>query len=95
MPGKTGATGAANMATGAIVNMHEAKTHLSRLVERVEAGEEIVIGRSGKPVAKLVPYQEERAVRRGLGAWKGRVSISDDFEDDLPAEILEAFEAEL
>ena len=74
--------------------MHEAKTHLSRLVERVEAGEEIVIGRSGKPVAKLVPYQPERR-RRVPGAWKGRITIADDFDDDLPAEILEAFEADL
>jgi prevent-host-death family protein len=74
--------------------MHEAKTHLSRLVERVEAGEEIVIGRAGKPVAKLVPYQPERP-RRVPGAWKGRITIADDFDDDLPAEILEAFEADL
>jgi prevent-host-death family protein len=81
--------------TDGVVNMHEAKTHLSRLVERVEAGEEIVIGRAGKPVAKLVPYRDERAVRRGLGAWKGRVKIADDFDDDLPAEILKAFEADL
>ena len=57
--------------------MHEAKTHWSPLVDRVEAGEEIVIGRSGKPVAKLVPYQPERPARRGLGAWKGRVWIAD------------------
>ena len=74
--------------------MHEAKTHLSRLVERVEAGEEIVIGRAGKPVAKLVPYQEEQAPRQP-GAWKGKVWIADDFDDDLPAEVLEAFEADL
>jgi prevent-host-death family protein len=79
----------------AVVNMHEAKTHLSRLVERVESGEEIIIGRAGKPVARLVPYQEKRPPRTGLGAWKGRVWIADDFEDDLPAEILEAFEADL
>jgi prevent-host-death family protein len=79
--------------SGAVVNMHEAKTHLSRLIQRVEAGEEIVIGRSGKPVAKLVPYQPERP-RRVPGAWKGRIRIADDFDDDLPAEILEAFEAD-
>jgi prevent-host-death family protein len=81
--------------TEGVVNMHEAKTHLSRLVERAEAGEEIVIGRAGKPVAKLVPYQPERPARRGLGAWKGRVWIADDFDDDLPTEVLEAFETEL
>jgi prevent-host-death family protein len=74
----------------AVVNMHEAKTHLSRLVERVEAGEEIVIGRAGKPVAKLVPYQEERVQRRP-GALKGKIWIADDFDDDLPAEVLESF----
>ncbi len=70
--------------------MHEAKTHLSRLVERVESGEEIIIGRAGKPVARLVPYQEKRTPRRP-GAWKGRVWIADDFDDDLPADVLDAF----
>jgi prevent-host-death family protein len=70
--------------------MHEAKTHLSRLIQRVEAGEEIIIGRSGKPVAKLVPYQEERVQRRP-GALKGKIWIADDFDDDLPAEVLESF----
>jgi prevent-host-death family protein len=79
--------------TEGVVNMHEAKTHLSRLVERVEAGEEIVIGRSGKPVAKLVPYVEEVPPRpRRPGAWKGRIRMADDF-DELPADLLEAFEA--
>ena len=74
-----------------VVNMHEAKTHLSRLVERVEGGEEIVIGRAGKPVAKLVPYTAERPKRTGYGAWKGRVWIADDFDDPLPPEIVDAF----
>ena len=77
-----------------IVNMHEAKTHLSRLVERVESGEEIVIGRAGKPVAKLVPYTAQRPKRAGYGAWKGRVWIADDFDDPLPREILDAFYSE-
>ena len=76
--------------TPGIVNMHEAKTHLSRLVERVEAGEEIVIGRAGKPVAKLVPYVEARRPRRP-GALKGKIWIADDFDDDLPLEVLESF----
>lgn len=71
--------------------MHEAKTHLSRLLQRVEAGEEIVIGRSGKPVARLVPYSA--APRRKLGVWRGRVWIADDF-DDLPAEIALPFKGE-
>jgi len=70
------------------VNIHEAKTHLSRLVERVEAGEEITIARAGRPVARLVPVQQRRPRRPGL--WKGRVVISPDFDDPLP-EIDEAF----
>jgi prevent-host-death family protein len=65
------------------VNMHEAKTHLSRLVERVEAGEEITLARAGRPVARLVPYRARRA-RRRPGIWKGQVSIGPDFDDPLP-----------
>lgn len=74
-----------------IVNVHEARTNLSRLLERVVAGEEIIIGRSGRPVARLVPYVEDRAPR-SPGRWAGRVLISDDF-DDTPADLLDAFEA--
>jgi prevent-host-death family protein len=55
------------------VNMHFAKTHLSKLVGRVEAGEEIVIDRAGKPVAKLVPVEPKKTGRRKLGIWKGKV----------------------
>lgn len=62
-----------------IVNVHEAKTNLSRLLERVAEGEEIVIGKAGKPVAKLVPYKEQREPRKP-GAWKGRVWIAPDFD---------------
>ena len=65
--------------TEGVVNMHEAKTHLSRLVERVEAGEEIVIGRAGKPVAKLVPLSGGPPAPRQPGAWKGRVWIGGRF----------------
>jgi len=72
------------------VNIHEAKTHLSRLVERVEAGEEITLARAGRPVARLVPYQA-RAEPRRLGIWKGQVRISPDFDAPLP-EIEAAFE---
>jgi prevent-host-death family protein len=72
-----------------MVNIHEAKTHLSRLVERVARGEEIVIGKAGKPVAKLVPYDEVRG-RRAPGAWQGRVRIAPDF-DELPPEVAAAF----
>jgi prevent-host-death family protein len=72
------------------INIHQAKTHLSRLVERVEAGEEITLARAGRPVARLVPYQARRGPRR-LGIWKDRVRISPDFDAPLP-EIVEAFE---
>lgn len=65
------------------VNIHEAKTHLSRLVERVEAGEEVVIARAGRPVARLVPYRAIRAPRVP-GQWAGKVWISDDFDAPLP-----------
>jgi prevent-host-death family protein len=73
------------------VNIHQAKTHLSRLVERVEAGEEITLARAGRPVARLVPYHPRREPRR-LGIWKDQVRISPDFDAPLP-EIAEAFEA--
>ena len=65
------------------VNIHEAKTHLSRLVERVEAGEEITLARAGRPVARLVPYRARREPRRP-GLWKGRVIIGPDFDEPLP-----------
>ena len=64
-----------------IVNTHAAKTHLSRLLERVEAGEEIVIGRAGKPIAKLVPYAAERP-KRVFGRLKGQIVIHGDFDAD-------------
>jgi prevent-host-death family protein len=71
------------------VNIHEAKTHLSRLVERAAAGEEIVIGKAGKPMAKLIPFKALRPKRRP-GAWKRKVWIAPNF-DELPPEIYEAF----
>lgn len=73
------------------VNVHEAKTHLSKLLERVEAGEEIILARNGKPVARLVPM---RRVRRRPGGMKGRIWISEDFDAPLPEEIVRAFEGE-
>jgi prevent-host-death family protein len=72
-----------------MVNIHEAKTNFSRLVERAERGEEIVIGRSGRPVARLVPYHESRAPRTP-GGWEGRVTIAADF-DELPPDLEAAF----
>lgn len=72
-----------------LVNIHDAKTHLSRLLERVAKGEEIVIGKAGKPVARLIRYQEQRGTR-APGAWAGRVRMAPDF-DELPPEIAAAF----
>lgn len=66
------------------VNIHQAKTHLSRLVERVEAGEEIVIARAGRPVARLVPVGA-RTRRRQPGLWRGRVIIGPGFDEVNPA----------
>lgn len=73
------------------VNIREAKTHLSRLLARVEAGEEIVIARRGKPVARLVAYQGSRPTRR-FGALRGRLVVDDRFFDPLPESELAAWE---
>jgi prevent-host-death family protein len=72
------------------VNIHEAKTHLSRLVERAAGGEEIVIARSGKPVAKLVPFDRDKTPRQ-LGAMRGLIKVADDFDAPLPAQVLALF----
>lgn len=61
------------------VNIYQAKTEFSRLIARVEGGERIVISRSGRPVARLVPFSPERSTRHP-GAWKGRVAIAPDFD---------------
>ncbi len=74
-----------------MVNVHEAKTHLSRLLERVSEGEEVVIAKAGKPVARLIPAGE-RPARRKPGSAMGRVMIGEDFDAPLPEEVLEAFE---
>jgi prevent-host-death family protein len=71
------------------VNIHDAKTHLSRLVERVEAGEEITIARAGRPVARLVPLQAARP--RMLGALRGRIRLAPDF-DAQDETVIELFE---
>jgi prevent-host-death family protein len=73
------------------VNVHEAKTHLSRLLAEVARGEEIVIARSGKPVARLVPVVASGGARR-IGIDRGRVVIAPDFDAPLPEEFLAAFE---
>lgn len=72
------------------VNVHEAKTHLSRLLQRVAAGEEIIIANRGVPVARLVPATRRQPVRQ-LGVDAGRVFISEDFDAPLPDEILAGF----
>lgn len=72
------------------VNVHEAKTHLSRLLARVSAGEEVLISRAGKPVAKLVPVERAPA-RRTPGRDKDKVWMADDFDAPLPKELLSLF----
>jgi prevent-host-death family protein len=72
------------------VNIHEAKTHLSRLVEEAADGRDVVIARAGKPVAMLVAYRPERR-RRRLGLFAGQAKIHDDF-DALPDDIQRAFD---
>ena len=74
------------------VNIHEAKTQLSQLLLRVSMGEEVVIARAGKPVARLVAFGE-KPTQRIPGSAKGQVWIAPDFNDPLPEEIMEAFEA--
>ncbi len=74
-----------------VVNVHEAKTHLSRLLERVDAGEEIVIARNGKPVARLVAVVAEP---RRPGRLKGRLHIGADFDAPLPKGIAAPFRGE-
>jgi prevent-host-death family protein len=71
--------------------MHQAKTDLSKLVERAEAGEEIVIARAGKPAAKLIPLTKTRN-RRRLGLLDGKFKIPDDFNAPLPESVIQAFE---
>jgi prevent-host-death family protein len=72
-----------------IVNMHEAKTTLSQLVEQVENGEEVILARAGKPVARVVALRSSG--RRTLGQWRGRVRMSDDFDAPLPETELAAW----
>lgn len=74
-----------------IINIHEAKTHLSKLLQRVMAGEEIVIAKSGKPVARIVPF-EQKPAKRVPGSAKGKIWIAPDFDAPLPPELLDAFE---
>jgi prevent-host-death family protein len=72
------------------VNVHEAKTQLSKLLQRVEAGEEIIIARGGRPVARLVPI--DTAPKRLLGVDRGVFEVPADFDEPLPAALLSEFE---
>jgi prevent-host-death family protein len=76
------------------VNIYEAKTHLSELVERAAAGEEIIIAKAGRPMARLVPLREAAPRARVFGRWAGAVSIADDFDAPLPPEMQRLFEGD-
>lgn len=73
------------------VNIHEAKTNFSRLVDAAARGEEIVIAKAGKPTARLMPMQQTKVARR-FGGLKGKVRIAEDFDAPLPDDVLAAFE---
>ena len=72
------------------VNIHQAKTHLSKLLERAALGEEIVIAKAGKPVARLVPFEKPK-IQRVLGTAKGDFVVPEDFDAPLPEEVLGEF----
>ncbi|MCY4388050.1 MAG: type II toxin-antitoxin system Phd/YefM family antitoxin [Desulfurellaceae bacterium] len=75
-----------------VVNVHQAKTHLSRLLAQVEDGQEVIIARNGKPVARLVSVQKRG--KRQPDIFKGKIVIPDSFFDPLPEEELKAWEGE-
>ncbi len=78
-----------------ITNVSDAKASLSKLLEQVECGQEIIIGRSGKPIAILKPYQAARSPRKpGMGNWKGKIVIAKDF-DVTPEEFLRDLHGEV
>lgn len=76
------------------INVYHAKTHLSELVDRAAKGEEIVIAKRGRPLARITAYTPEPGPSRIPGAWRGKVVVHDDF-DELPPELAEAFGANL
>ena len=73
------------------VNIHQAKTHLSRLLQQVAAGEEVIIARAGVPVARLVAVEPKKQKVRPLGLARGRVWVADDFDAPLPDDLLAEF----
>jgi prevent-host-death family protein len=80
------------MRMSVIVNIHEAKTNFSRLLAQVGKGEEVIISKAGKPIARLIPF-EEKPKRRVAGSGKGRIEVADDFDASLPESILNQFES--
>ena len=77
------------------VNIFEAKTNLSKLVARAEQGEEIIIARNGKPAARLTPLEPTAKPQIRFGGLKGKISVADDFDNDLPEKVLAEFEGEI
>jgi len=71
-------------------NIHDAKTNLSKLIKLAIEGEEVIIAKAGKPVAKLVPFVE-KSTERELGFLKGKIELRDDIDEPLPEEIIEEF----
>lgn len=73
------------------INIHEAKTHLSKLIEKALHGEETIIAKAGVPAARLIPYSQPKLKIR-FGVLKGKIKIADDFDAPLPGDILDDFE---
>jgi len=71
------------------INIHEAKTQMSKLVDRAQSGEEFIIAKAGKPVARLAPLGK---VKRKLGILNGKIQVPDNFNEPLPEEVLAGFE---
>lgn len=74
-----------------VINIHEAKTHLSRIVEEVAAGKEVVIAKAGRPMARLIPMQQS-VTKKHLGLLKGKIKIPPDFNKPLPETVMRLFE---
>jgi prevent-host-death family protein len=81
------------MSTMTEINIHEAKTHFSRILSRVAAGEEIIIAKAGKPIARLVPFRKPKG-KRPMGMDRGLFSIPSDFDAPLSDDLLASFEGE-
>lgn len=71
------------------INIHEAKTQMSKLVDRAQSGEEFIIAKAGKPVARIVPLEK---IKRKLGILNGKIQVPDNFNAPLPDEVLARFE---